>query len=791
MPSGRLGRCIIPARKGVELYVNSSGSEASVTIQTQVISTTANVEQTVVVGVAATTLSETTAITQSPVGTYTSIGGFVYSCWASDSSVGYSTISGAIRTPICCIDDSCNITQGTYEGGASASHFRYVDPNSGNNTFGPHAGCICGACEVSGNSFRCCYRGEYGGNELQNPLIWLMQEAPDDHPGGKYGYPRHCSCCNWFWGDMVVGWNPGNKYNFCCPYNRACQAGNGDWLLRAPQLIGCGTPGSACYKGVGIFKTDIAITTMQMYVNPCCCCGYTGANQWPVARWEASGCSSSSSCCGGPPCNYAGCKFVHYNCCGSGSFCCAITLGFNWYSLCSTTYCCCRRTDGSGITNSWTEFHCHRSQKAGPFGNMGVGDVSNSLNCCMQCMECNTLISWQQMRMTWCGQQACCYGSNPDAAIFMGAWTTCFYMNNSTCGVMCFYHHNFEMGQCCCNDASCWWESLQYKYRCNCNYFPNCGYRARGGGNNYNYIISPYGFDHGMTNCYWAHHSCKTTGDYDVYTVGWPDPRISGGSCQSRCNCNQYWAKHMYLSIKQPTDIGHVGSELSIKYVAWNPFDCYVYMAVRSSEPQSCGIFRIDAHKQRLFHGPVCGCTSYNTCSENNCNGNCRSESFFLHCLSVPACGNLHQLEYCKIADWPKCWAQPKYKVASFCVSCLFRNERCNWIMDIFNHTSGKWDSYSTQNLYEWNLVQNSETTDPFRLKVSDTLDIQATTDFACITTICNCFMSNIDCSGLIDWCFSANQYERNGIVLSNGDRVMINNNSDEKLSAQIWGYEG
>ena len=51
--------------------------------------------------------------------------------------------------------------------------------------------------------------------------------------------------------------------------------------------------------------------------------------------------------------------------------------------------------------------------------------------------------------------------------------------------------------------------------------------------------------------------------------------------------------------------------------------------------------------------------------------------------------------------------------------------------------------------------------------------------------------MANMDCSGLIDYCISANQYERNGIVLSNGDRVMINNNSDEKLNAQIWGYEG
>ena len=106
MPSGRLGRCIIPARKGIELYVNSSGSESSITIQTQVISTTANVEQTVVVGVAATTLSQTSSVATSPVGTYKSISGFVYSCWPIDSptasSSGFSTFSGALRTPICC-----------------------------------------------------------------------------------------------------------------------------------------------------------------------------------------------------------------------------------------------------------------------------------------------------------------------------------------------------------------------------------------------------------------------------------------------------------------------------------------------------------------------------------------------------------------------------------------------------------------------------------------------------------------------------------------------------------------
>ena len=54
---------------------------------------------------------------------------------------------------------------------------RYVDPNSGNQTFAEHNTCICGACtQPGGYPWKCCHKGEYGGNELQNPLIWLMQE---------------------------------------------------------------------------------------------------------------------------------------------------------------------------------------------------------------------------------------------------------------------------------------------------------------------------------------------------------------------------------------------------------------------------------------------------------------------------------------------------------------------------------------------------------------------------------------------------------------------------------------
>ena len=43
----------------------------------------------------------------------------------------------------------------------------------------------------------------------------------------------------------------------------------------------------------------------------------------------------------------------------------------------------------------------------------------------------------------------------------------------------------------------------------------------------------------------------------------------------------------------------------------------------------------------------------------------------------------------------------------------------------------------------------------------------------------------------MIDYKLSANQYERTGVVLSDGDRVFVNNDADTCLSFQIWGYEG
>ena len=793
MPSGRLGRCIIPGRTGVELYVNSSGKEASVTIQTQVISTTANVEQTIVVGVAATTLSATTTVATSPVGTFTSMRGLHYSCWQTGAPsegidiVGVSTINGAFRTPICCIDDGNNIIHGTYTDRGSGG-LRFVDPNSGNQTFASHNVCLCGACTVPGGyPWRCCHRGEYGGNEIQNPLIWLMQENNDDHPGGKYGFPNSCSCCTWFWGPEVIGWNPGNNlpgHGMCCIENIQCMPGAQDQFLRAPQVIGCTNPASDC-RGVGVFKTDLAITAMQMYIQPCCCCGYTAANTWPVARFDASGCTNNASCCGGPPCNYAACKWRYYYCCHDSNNCCTKILGFNWYTLCRNGRCCLRCT--GQITEGWLNTQC--SDSNGGITTPGANytlSAGGTLDTCYPCHKCGTLISPQLIGLRWCGNCWCCNCG----IVRLGHVRTCSYQGSNECGVYRLVW-DADWGSCSCHCAGggCdLWEVFEYKYKCPCQCFHNRSYQGRGGGSNHNYIMSPYGFDHGTTNCLFVHHRCNHSNGRHTYFFGWPNFQVSGGGYRYRCGCNCVGSRSLFIYICEAADKTQY-NEFPIKYLAWNPFDCYVYFASRSSEPNACGIFRVDADKLRKYGGPHCGCDGN---AAYCCGCTWGSTSIWL-CDSVtdPIQFTQNSLDFCKIADWPACWANSAYSKQSFCVSCLFRSERCRWLMDIFNHTTGKWDSYSTGNLKCWSMVQDSMGTDPFKLKVSNNLTIESTADFACIVTSCNCFMSNMDCTGLIDYRITANQYERNGIVLSNGDRVMIQNESDEKLNAQIWGYEG
>jgi hypothetical protein len=142
-----------------------------------------------------------------------------------------------------------------------------------------------------------------------------------------------------------------------------------------------------------------------------------------------------------------------------------------------------------------------------------------------------------------------------------------------------------------------------------------------------------------------------------------------------------------------------------------------------------------------------------------------------------------------KVADFPAAMSCSKYLGSTYkemCVSCLYRSDNCTWNLQVYNFQTYKWDGFTSTDLINW-----SNLPDPYSQRVSDILTTAVTSDYACIVDDCNCFFANIDCSGLIDYKLSMNQYERTGIVLSDGDRIMVNNNGDVKTSFQVWGYEG
>tara|TARA_B100000945_G_scaffold163198_1_gene130921 strand:+ start:247 stop:2556 length:2310 start_codon:yes stop_codon:yes gene_type:complete len=769
MPSGRLGRCIIPSRTGVELYVNSSGKEASVTIQTQVISTTANAEQTVVVGVAATELRADTIISNVNVGTYKSIHSLNYSCITDPilypGAGGISTFSGAFKTPVCC----CGAGSRCAEYDEGPAHYTFVDPNTGNCTWHKSCGFRCGRC----SSCQGCFRATFGGNELQNPNIWLYQELDSDHPSGeKWGYPNNCSCDGWFWAGQIIGWNPGNNgdpncSDGYCPCYMPRIHGNDDQYLRPAHVLCCTT------GGVGVFRTDQAIITMQHYINKCCCCPGVSNGNWPIARYSGCDSGNGQNCKGGWHCNLQFCKYRCYNCkCHESTNCQQYIMGFNWYALCNCFYCC------SACTSSdMSHYHSYCRKTA---TTCWWATRQGAPNCCFASLKCGELMSPMLIGHRWCGERwCCCWGYWRS-----GEMVTCMRFQCHECGGM-NYHWYENRDLCSCHCSTCgYWELLYNTYMCSpCS---DCYWKPLAGsdGSWKTWTMSPYGFHNGMTNCFWLHYRSKQADGRVCYMGGWPCACISGGGCRYRCNCYCVMSKMFYLRTMMPTDTAYQ-NEWPIKYMAFNPFDHYVYMAIRSSDSTQCGIFRVDPDSVRKFHGPHCGCSG----CDQWCPG-CVQNGTFYPCdtdLFADA-----KIDWKRVATWPSCWADGKYfSAGSMCVSCLFRSEKCRWVMDMYNHTSGKWDSYSTSDLQKWSLVNDSTSTNPFNLKVNDTLTIKVTDDCRCVISSCNCFMANMDCSGIIDYRFTGNQYERNGIVLSNGDRIMINNNSDEKVNAQIWGYEG
>ena len=385
------------------------------------------------------------------------------------------------------------------------------------------------------------------------------------------------------------------------------------------------------------------------------------------------------------------------------------------------------------------------------------------------------------LNFMWCCNCAC-------GCAIMGHITSWYPHNAICCGCICWQQWAQIQISSCCNRANwlCQWAC------CFCH--PCQGHFMRTGNNTMQCKMSPYGFAFGMTNCammIWSGYGDDGAGGTCChrYIISYPD------LCYFRCcaqNSACYWFQRYRLDIHMPPAGAQYCYEFPVKYLAWN---CFVtnkhetpgcnYLMIRSQTPSHCGIFTFDADDMRRSHGPFCGCEG--------------DASFCCGTLCVNRCFQPDDTELgghenngaklTKVADFPTDMTSTHYANGNDCVmctTCLFRADMCTWTMSLWNYCCQRWDGFQTSDLVNWTKIA-----DPYSVKVSDVLTTFVSSDYACIVDDCNCYFANIDCTGIIDYKLSVNQYERTGIVLSDGDRLMVNNDADVCLSFQVWGYEG
>ena len=149
-----------------------------------------------------------------------------------------------------------------------------------------------------------------------------------------------------------------------------------------------------------------------------------------------------------------------------------------------------------------------------------------------------------------------------------------------------------------------------------------------------------------------------------------------------------------------------------------------------------------------------------------------------------------------KVANFPSIMTEHKYTQPRMCVGCLFRSDTSVWSLPVYNHCCFRWDAFITCDLINWNkqelnIVQNP--TDQMT-QVSSCQILSLENNYYCKCT--NCFMAGFDRSGLLELCISFNQYERTGLLISNGESVYVKSNNvsagiTDCFNFQIWGYEG
>lgn len=686
MANGRLGAKCIPAYKSCEVYQNSSGSEASVSIVTQGLDS--SVDNTFTVSAASTQYCINPSRCEGHVGT---------NCYVDTAAL---TIAGTARTEL---HGAFISSSGTLTVGSCTARYpnitSYINPCDGTKTSiaGTSICCTCSNSLDHGRSPSCCAFtngpiAPYGGNEVILPVEGMMRNMRCSDYGQCSQVTSRLSCmsCDFFMkydcntrGVLII-----NSRFYCCCYQCA-------GALFIDPSSGCGFCGYPCQA-----MCWCSMFWMSYRNEICCICEMDGCQP----RWLAT---------------------------------------INHYSL--GMYHPCRTSNLSGGVRLYCGSCC-------------------LYFCCWNDCQCTTAAETVDNA---CSAQAMISGfvspgdSSCRAKHYAFSLSCPIQRFHSNC---CYFTFSCGMFQCACPNKTSASNAIE-----ECGGSSGCRIQYCCDGLTGN-LYSPYGFQRGATYGFALMHT-RTCNDARAIYFAW-DPIIRFGqpnNCLMTVNWNAF-------RIKVRTN-----GEYPVKWLAHNPNPSVekTYFMSRAQQSDNCGIFEYDWHEFHCYSGREI-CDGANCKMLNICYGCCEVMSNF--CKWICSC------RITKVADFPSIMLCDKYTIPQMCVGCLYRmgtQLEPFWSMSIYNHDTTSWDRFTTDDLLNWTNIGST-----FCWSVSTTCGLTA--NDSCIVSVCNAFASAVPKCNYMDFDVSANNYERTGVVLSDGDSLYVNNcTSSAALAVQVWGYEG
>lgn len=201
--------------------------------------------------------------------------------------------------------------------------------------------------------------------------------------------------------------------------------------------------------------------------------------------------------------------------------------------------------------------------------------------------------------------------------------------------------------------------------------------------------------------------------------------------------------------------------EYAIKWFAYNPTKDCTYMMLDDSTRS--GIYSINRGNLFKFLNKSLPTDNYCIC-----------------------CGYIDDMTcyFTKVSDIPEVFNNSNL----CCIKNLYKTAEDSWGIAVKNKAGTCFETFNSSDLINWtnSTVSYSQPLDSDRTKV-----LYNSSAGNCLELCCNCFYGNVGCSGITDYKVIANNYERTGVVISDGESIVVNNNSCYTMNSQVWGYEG